>query len=645
MNSADKVIRFMKKCQRPLERSVFPALLFLWSFVSINQGVNVADTTYSLGNYRFIDSVGSMWLFATYLSNQIGALLMRVPMGRALMGMNFLTALFVAVMALLVYGLLRRFMPGWMIFIGEWIAIALCWCPTVILYNYLTYFFLTLACLFLFLAETAVPRRRIYFVLAGICLGVNVLVRFSNLPECLLILAVWFYAYLTKERAAEVWKDTGACLGGYVAGLGVPMLVILLRYGAASYAEMIGSLFGMTSQASDYTLWGMLTSTASAYAHSFRWVSIMVACVVMGFFFFRISLSGALKGTVFSSGKSGPERSGSGISPRRLLLLKRLVYLAGIVLLVRFFYGRGMFTVNYQDYWSMFEWGMVFVILAILLSLCGMTGAFGGSVDERFLSALVLLLILITPIGSNNYTFPLLNNLFFIAPFTLWMGRRYWQQTRRRRAHFAWHSMALAVLVMLLVQGSLFHLQFAFGDGTDGTRRTAQVEGNAFLEGMKTTPENAETLTGLSAAVREYGLSGQSLLTFGNAPGLHVILDLPPALSNMWPDLDSYPYGEMEAELAALEEDGETPVIILHREDGLAPLEEALADRQENAATDSMQTDSVPEPDETGDESLTALERKSALLASFMTRHGYGLVYENESYLLYLTPGNGARMQ
>lgn len=37
-------------------------------------------------------------------------------------------------------------MPAWMAFAGEIIAISFCWCPSTILYNYLTYFLFLAGC-------------------------------------------------------------------------------------------------------------------------------------------------------------------------------------------------------------------------------------------------------------------------------------------------------------------------------------------------------------------------------------------------------------------------------------------------------------------------------------------------------------------
>ncbi len=118
---------------------------------------------------------------------------------------------------------------------------------------------------------------------------------------------------------------------------------------------------------------------------------------------------------------------------------------------------------------------MMLLVMAIILCVIFIAGGFSANPDERFFAAMTLTLILILPLGSNNYTFPVLNCLFVIAPAVLWMLRRIWQETRDIGGHFAWHGMAMMILVMVMVQGALFHWNFAFRDGTDGTKRSAQV--------------------------------------------------------------------------------------------------------------------------------------------------------------------------
>ena len=173
-----------------LYRIVFPLVLLAFPLLLVNQGIDITDTTYSLGYYRFMEEMDVTWVLATYLANVTGAFFMKLPMGDTLLGMNLYTGLVAAAIALLCYAALSRRMPAWTVFLGEVIALGLCWCPTTTLYNYLTY--LLFAAGSLLLCQALLSDRGIYYVLAGICLGLNVMVRFSNLAEAALILAVWY---------------------------------------------------------------------------------------------------------------------------------------------------------------------------------------------------------------------------------------------------------------------------------------------------------------------------------------------------------------------------------------------------------------------------------------------------------------------
>ena len=208
----DTFIRtFLKKAgryQTPMERYLFPVLLVLWPLWGTFSGIDVTDAGYSLGNYLTLKE--GMWFFATFLANKAGAFLTLLPGGADLLAMNIKTALFVSAAALASYYALQRMIPGWMVFLGEVLAESVFWCPTVILYNVLSYVFLTFACLCLFRAVNGVPRKRIWYVAAGVFLGINVFVRFSNALQAVLILAVWLEGLWSSRSRRNVLRDTGA---------------------------------------------------------------------------------------------------------------------------------------------------------------------------------------------------------------------------------------------------------------------------------------------------------------------------------------------------------------------------------------------------------------------------------------------------
>ena len=576
-----EAVTFLKNRQEAAERYVFPVLLFLWPFVTLFQGVELTDTTYALANYQAMDYLDSTWTFATYFANCLGKHFLSLPGGGTMAGVKAYATLVISLTALVVYFGLRRFMPGWMLFVGEVLAVSAAWCPAVILYNNLTYLFMTAACLLLFLGISSVPERNIWFVLAGIVLGLNVFVRFSNLAEVALIVPVWFHAVITMQKSTKLLPRTASCVGGYVLGVLAGLLLLTVIGNVGDYLQMIPALFSMTSGAKDYTAAGMLWAILAAYLHSARFALLFVAAAAAGMLFFSLP-------AVRKTGWAG-----------------RGLFLAGLLVLLRFLYGRGMYTLNYRDYWAMFEWGMLFLILCIVLFLIGMSTFLFGGAEERFLAALCLMVVLITPLGSNNYTFPALNNLYLPAPVALWLFRRLAVRMGKREIHFAWKATVLCILLAFLVQAGLFHMQFAFRDGTDGTARTQTVRIEK-LKGMKTTPQNAESLNRLADA-GVLSFCGRSTVAFGNIPGIHYLFNLNPALSTLWPDLDSYPVSKMEKDLAALTEE---PLVILKNAE---PAGEAG-------------------------------ERKQALLSSYMEEHAYETIYEDADYRILLPAGTNLRL-
>ena len=588
-NNRNRTGSFLKRAQKlqpVMERVFFPIILFLWPLWGIWSGVDVTDAGFSLGNYQLLK--GGMWFYATFLANQAGRLLMALPGGSGLLAMNLKAALLISVTVLFAYDTLKRLMPGWMVFLGEMLAVAVFWCPVTILYNSLSYVFLAFACLCLFRAVNSVPHSGRWYLIAGIFLGLNLFVRFSNAMQALLILAVWAEEHFSERSFGRAAEDTILCIVGYFLGAGSMLLWIAAGYGIDSYVEGIEQLFTMGG---DYTLPEMLTVTLEAYGTAMMWAFFMLAWVMAGIILQKLPI----------------------LKKRRKV--KYIVYCAGIAVLFRFYWGRGMFTVNYQDYWCMFNWMMLFVIVSVVVDVICLMGGYRASSDERFLAAVSLILILILPFGSNNYTFPILLELFVIAPFTLWMFRRIWQEHRREAGHFPWYSMGIVLLVTVLVQGGLFHICYSFRDGTDGTKRTARITAIPSAEGMLTTPENKEELEGVYTYLQEEELTGRALVSYGTAPGLNYLFGMRAGLSSTWPDLSSFlsesRFAKELRELSGVALAGHKealPVVILHRTE---------ADGEEI------------DTDQTSQEG-----RKGRLLLDYLEETGYMTAYETAHYIV-----------
>ena len=556
-----------------MAKYVFPILLFLYPLFWMNQGIDVSDPMYSLTNFRFFPQMEGSWALATYLANVTGWLLMKLPFGGTLLGMNFYTRLIISAMALLSYYFLKGKMPAWIVFAGEIIAVSFCWCPTTILYNYLTYFLFLAVCILLY--RGLIWNRKSLLVWAGVCLGLNVMVRTPNKAEALLIFAVFFYGKLSGEKAADMWKNAGACVAGFLLGFAGVFLAICIQYGPGAYFGMFGSLAGYTSTDESYSPFSMITSILSAYGGTLTWLMVIAVCILAGWIFFHLL-------------------------PSRLEKAGKVLYCLCIPILIRLFWGRGMFTFTYYNYRSIYEWGMLFLYL-ILISCCICLGNSLFFRRDRLLAFIILLSVIATPIGSNNDTMPNLNNLFLAAPFALWMLGKFFRRKLRKTEAFPVMAMSVMIVGMVFLQGIGFRSSFAFGDGIYGEKREAKVENFRVLAGMKTQEINAVNLSGLLGYAEENGLKGRSLITFGNAPGLNFLLDMPLSITHGWPDLDTYPAQQMEEELLGLQEE---PAVIIYKEHGELP--------EESAKWDALQL--------------------------FLSEKEYILTYENDGYQVYTLP-------
>lgn len=542
----------------PIENVLFPLVLLLWPLVKITQGVDVSDTTYSLGNYMFPHGIQPMWIMSTYLSNAIGSVFVRLPGGDTLLGMNIYGGLVMSAIALIAYYSLRKDFTAPVLFMGEFLAISFCWIPTGIFYNYLTYLFFTVAAILIYKALKKNDGRLL--LLAGLVLGLNLFIRIPNITECALILAVWFVTFYShkyekvkatgEERSADrplkkCMQRTIYCIAGYIVGAAIPFCAIILNYGFKGISDMLAGLNGVTNADDTYTPLKMFTGILEAYWRSARWITLIVLVVGVGTAMFA----------VFQN---------------KLKWLKKIIYVGVMALLIRFFWGRGMFSLRYyEDYTAMYEWGMIALFISIAAIIVVLIKAKDYNRLVYAYAWISLVMIIITPLGSNNTTYQNLNNLFMVMPFTVYVvGGWMYRGAHRLRlegmlhgCNFPWMSMVLVLFLMIFVQSSLFHLNFVFRDGMRGEERDTQVEGVDSLRGMYTNRENAEAIEEASVAVT--GASADSAIFWGDCPGLSYIFRIPSAINTTWPSLDSYSAKQLKGELSRVEDSDESAKVII----------------------------------------------------------------------------------
>lgn len=614
-----------KKNTYSVLESLYVLVLGMYPLRHIYIGVDLWDTGYNYANFQYMgtEHMDSMWLFSTYLANAVGNFLTGLPSAGSLAGMNFYTALFVSVLAIMGYLFCTRTLKisPVVAFVGEFAAISLCWCPTALLYNYLTYVLFLIS--FIFLYKGLVSERKWYLFVAGICLGANVLVRFSNLPEAAMIVAVWAYGVIEAlevkavkkgengvSRKSGAWKRTVTrtlwCLGGYLTALVILLGYIGIRYGLDSYVEGIIRLFSMTDSNTEYKATSMLIGVVGTYIQNLYWLVRIAIIILVGMC--GCVLVGLLK-------KYVKPIAGSDTGKRWLDCICHIACVLLALAMLGWLYYREFCSWAFYSYDSMLRPGILFLMLTMLV---GVVRIFQRNVskEEKLISGMVVLVVLLTSIGSNNEVLPSMNNLFVAAPYTFWqcsklVGRVKAKEIKGVVLHpFPAKCIVTAFLALFLFQSVCFGAKFVFAEGTGVQNPTAMVENNEILKGMQMSPERAEWLSSVTAYVKEQDLQGREVILYGGIPSLSYYLQMPSAF-NPWSDLDSYSVAQMELKMTELAGEidvkrEEPPVIIV-----------------EKNYVDNF----------TGGETMK--DMKWQMILEFMEKYGYEQTFENGKFVLY----------
>lgn len=570
------------------------AALILYPLRHVNVGVDLWDGGYNYANFRYnsLNYMDSMWYFATWLANGIGSLIMRLPLSGTMLGMNVYTGLIVSTMATVSYFFCvkKLRMPAPLAFVGVLAAISLCWLPTASLYNYLTYLFLLVGICLLY--QGLVSGKGGWLIAAGVVLGLSVGIRFSNLVQIGLILAVWAYGLFAKKSLPDAMKDTGRCILGYVAGLGIFLLMISLFYGLEEYTTAVSRLFQMTENAVDYKPVTMFTNIFSAYYESSYWTKRFLVMFGGGFLVCILPL------------------------PEKYTNLKKTVCVL-ITAAVMLWLTRAGF--NYRDFASYDAIYAPCVMLFEMMILLALAQVFNRKVakEDRLFSVLLLLMIFIAPLGSNNVMYCNINNAFLILPGFLRLG---WNFCRERKEVpvFPVKCVFFSVSFFVLLQSAGFGINFVYEGAAGGRGLETEISQIPVLKGMHTGEKRVENLEGLYEYLTEEALSDRECILYGNIAGISYFMDLPPAM-NIWGDLLSYGPEVMQKDLDNIIREAEMgtdyPLVILERR---------YADYLDTGEAEGLFYNELSEV-------------KLLLLRDYMINQQYELTYYNEGFAVYLT--------
>jgi len=511
-----------------------PVLFLLYGLIRSSRGVDLQDTPYNYGNFLHLDTLDKMWYNSTFLANMLGGLFSHLPFGKTMLAMNIYCGIVKCIIPIMVYFFMTKTvgLSKWIGIVSELCALGLCWCTVSLLYNYLTYLLFTACVLLLYIGLTKDSKK--FLFMAGLVLGLNVFVRLPNICEAMLILAVLYYGVIKKEERVRFFQKCGICIGGFLAAV----VIMLIIAGPSGYIGSIMQMFASTKEATDYSSFGMIVSIVNGYLSSWFYFERVFVIIIPVFFI------------------------GMYLGDNKVL---RYVISAVFSLVLLYWMGRNkLFTFDYTSFECVYQIAVLmlyFILITLIVVLFDAT----KSADDRLLSLLSVIMIVATPIGSNNGVYPILNNLFFVLPVFIreiigYTKAKGFEFNKKHKITIKADMPLMVVLVLmavLTIQSIICGGVYLFKDSF----ATAKIEGNAVLSGMHTNEENSAMLEEITDFYE--GTGKESLLVYGDIPGMVYYLSAEPAISTSWPNLDSYVYDKFDSELNRLAEEGLKPVIMI----------------------------------------------------------------------------------
>ncbi len=516
---------------------VFCSILFLLPFLHVNIGLNIADQGYNLANFEAFPDMNRMWMIATLVANLVGKFFTFLPGGHYMLGMNVYCTLLLSVISVVIYNVLKKDYSRYAVFAGLVIAICFSWAPKVTLYQYLSYYLFCGAALLV--VRGIVKQKRSLLYVAGIVLGISLFVRFPNILQTALIVPVIGGMFIYRKKVVELLKDIGVCVLGYLT-IVIPVIVVLeIIYGSGAYMSMIQSLFAMTESATSYTPLSMVYSMYASYFENIKWfvwflIEAVLATILYGF-----------------------------LRKKWEKIMMYLIMATGFLFILRVYWYWGVMNIKYTQYQSVYLWGVLFLMLGILV-LTGVVFIPRYPKEKKVYALAGLVIIFITPLGSNNALYSNFNNLYLLAPLVigsitdlLLLGRNAMKKETVKIWRFSAVPMVLIsymLVAVLFFQTFMFHLFFVFGDPVFAGNSLAVVKDNSVLSGIVTTADTAEDFEGLTAFLEQESYAEQECIVWSHSPMVYYAMKLECAIGHTWPTLDSYPYDEFVTDIQAMEE-------------------------------------------------------------------------------------------
>lgn len=495
-----------------------------WAF---HQGFDLKDGGYEINMGKFFVSNPETTNYPMFLCALVSWLLgcflelFHIPV---LVGYKAAKIVLVLASDLLIYSIYKKYMRQYTVLLLLLVCNVMVLVSTPMLsYNSLGNFFSVLMLYFLHKGETEKKNRS--YALAGLVFAVNIFVRFPNIVQGIVVTAIILTVCWEQEKKS-VWEKIGCFLSGGAAGLLLMLGVVQLCVGVPAYLQAVKGLFVYAQ--SEETIYGFSQMLRNLLGEGIngviKFVKLAIPVLIGG-----IGIRYTTKVVVWGG-------------------VKRYYIIEGItaVVLTVLIFGN-------QAYRQPIGWVELLVaatgVFGIAVFCCGKFPC-----GMRFLAVVSVFLLISMPVGSSTRFYFFLNN-----GFQIFMPILFYVLFERRREIYDKAVGGIVIGCMLLTMGGTA-LGYRYGE-TEQERRLVRNDPGNYLNGTVTGVKRQENILELEYFFEAYEGGRESMITLGDAPMLHAILDIPPFFPevNGWTDLSQLDITKIKRTF----EKGSCPLIIV----------------------------------------------------------------------------------
>jgi len=608
-------------------------VLFIYPLLTIVQGIDFTDMGFNLSNQWLLihdpDAYRHGYLF--YLANLLGGLWLSFAAPFGLFWIKFGWAVVLYATMAIAYLTLKGIGSTKGLTLG--LAVALVWITKQGLnwmdYNWLTGLFIVGAAFFL---HRALVKDNLGLLVAGAAiLGASVLVRFPNVLSLGFIVLIPLAAYL--EGRGWIWtlRRSSAFVGGFAAGLGVVLLLMLALGHLDLFIAGFEQRFSTTREYSrylysvdsllkrllvDYAQLALFTALAvpvlAVVANALRWqwrwrmAGALLLALATFWTYSRYPilipwwLLGIAAVLAFGFTRTGNDTAGGHVTTSSRLYLVVLVVLATAL---------GFAYSLLKGVWLVPGLLLVFLVHQIL---------YAETTSQRLAAGLALAVMVITPLGSSNGITNAVFGMWLAMPMAFAvLVQRFDESDERAGAGVPALSLTVVMACALVGAGALVAYYSTYRDAIARERMTATID-HPLLQGVLTTPERASVAQEMLNAVESRVRPGEPLLLHGGCALVYLLTDTRPVLGSTWNGV--YPPPKFRGLLDRFGKSGGSSPTVLLSKGSCRDRQWPLSRRMRRSEMETLK-----------------------LLAQFMHGRDYELAWQNEFFEIWQSPGTIGR--